>query len=489
MSFARRASVFAFLFAFFWQSAFAQLPDFTGLVESNNAAVVNISTTQKVAHSAEQEQRAEGPEGPEGVPFDDFLKRYFGEGGAGPQIPGFPPGLQQAPGGEPPAESMSLGSGFIISSDGYVITNHHVIKDADEVVVRLQDRRELTAKIIGSDKRSDIALIKLEATNLPVVRLGSSESLKVGEWVLAIGSPFGFDHSATAGIVSAKGRSLPSDNYVPFIQTDVAINPGNSGGPLFNLNGEVVGVNSQIYSRTGGFMGLSFAIPIDVAMTVVEQLKTQGKVTRGWLGVQIQDVTRELAESFGMKKAQGALVAKVMPDSPASAAGLQPGDIIEAFNDRDIPTSSALPPMVGATKIGEVAVLRIVRQGKPQRIEIKIGQLPDEDQLAQQGGGKDSADGGQLARFNVQIVTPTDSQRAQLDLPKTGGALITGVKPGPAADAGIRPGDLILRVQDQVIRDAKHLEDVVKTLPKDKSVALLVHRRGGSQFLALKLKD
>ena len=480
----RRAIVFAFLLFFFWHPAFAQLPDFTALVESNNAAVVNISTTQKVAQAPARGQLPEGLDLPEGVPFDDLLRRYFGEGG-GPQMPGVP----QDPGAESPSEAMSLGSGFIISPDGFLITNHHVIKDAEEVVVRLQDRRELTAKIIGSDKRSDIALLKLEATNLPVVRLGSSESLRVGEWVLAIGSPFGFDHSATAGIVSAKGRSLPSDNYIPFIQTDVAINPGNSGGPLFNLNGEVIGVNSQIYSRTGGFMGLSFAIPIDVAMTVVEQLKTKGKVSRGWLGVQIQDVTRELAESFGMKKPQGALVAKVMPNGPAAAAGLQPGDIIEAFNGHEIATSSALPPLVGSTKIGEMATLKVVRKGKSQNIEIKIGQLPDEDQLAKAGGDGEAETGGLLPRFNVHIATPTDAQRAQLDLPKTGGALVTGVKQGPASDAGIQPGDCILRVQDQEIRDAKHLEDVVKTLPKDKSVALLVHRRGGSQFLALKLKD
>ncbi|MEY4685510.1 MAG: hypothetical protein RLZ25_1969 [Pseudomonadota bacterium] len=485
----RRALALASFLLFFCQLALAQLPDFTGLVERNNAAVVNISTTQKVAQPHGQMQAPEGLELPEGVPFDDLLRRYFGEGG--PQMPGAPgiPGMPQGPGGgEPPAESMSLGSGFILSSDGYVITNHHVVKDAEEVVVRLQDRRELVAKIIGSDKRSDIALLKLEAKDLPVVKLGSSESLKVGEWVLAIGSPFGFDHSATAGIVSAKGRSLPSDNYVPFIQTDVAINPGNSGGPLFNLQGEVIGVNSQIYSRTGGFMGLSFAIPIDVAMGVVEQLKAGGKVSRGWLGVQIQDVTRELAESFGMKKPQGALVARVLPNSPAQAAGLQPGDIIEAFNDREIPISSALPPMVGATKIGETATLRVVRQGKTQNIQIKIGMLPDEDQLAQKDP-KEEAQGGLLPRINVQAATPTDAQRAQLELPKTGGALVTGVKPGPAADAGIRPGDVILSIQDQTIRDAKHLEEVVKALPKDKSVALLVHRRGGSQFLALKLKD
>ncbi len=466
------------LFAPFGQ---AQLPDFTALVEQNNAAVVNISTTQKVAANDLQPQLPEGMEIPEGTPFDDLLRRYFGEG-----VPGMPGG-PGGPGGEP-SESKSLGSGFIISPDGYIITNHHVIKDADEVVVRLQDRRELVARIVGSDKRSDIALLKVEARELPVVKLGSSEDLKVGEWVLAIGSPFGFDHSVTAGIVSAKGRSLPSDNYVPFIQTDVAINPGNSGGPLFNLDGEVVGVNSQIYSRTGGFMGLSFAIPMDVAMQVVEQLKSQGKVSRGWLGVQIQDVTRELAESFGMKKPQGALVAKILPKSPAETAGLQIGDIIEAFNGREIESSAALPPMVGATKIGETAKLKVLRQGKSMEVPIKIGMLPDEEPQAA-GGAEESGAGNKVERLNVTLADLTDAQREQLELPKTGGALITGVKPGPAAEAGIRRGDVILRVQDQPVRDAKHLADLVNGLPKGKTVAVLVQRRAGSQFLAIKLKD
>lgn len=460
----------------------AQLPDFTGLVEQNNAAVVNISTTQKLASRELQPQIPEGMEIPEGTPFDELLKRYFGEGGPG--SPGGPPG----PGGEEPDEGgKSLGSGFIISPDGYVITNHHVIKDADEVVVRLQDRRELVAKIVGSDKRSDIALLKLEAKDLPVVKLGSSEELKVGEWVLAIGSPFGFDHSVTAGIVSAKGRSLPSDNYIPFIQTDVAINPGNSGGPLFNLEGDVVGVNSQIYSRTGGFMGLSFAIPIDVAMQVVEQLKSQGKVSRGWLGVQIQDVTRELAESFGMKKPQGALVSRILPKSPAEAAGLQIGDIIEEFNGREIESSAALPPMVGTTKIGQMAKLKVLRQGRSLEIPIKIGMLPDDEPVT--AGREEPSLGDTLNRLNVAVADPTTEQREQLELPKTGGVLITGVKPGPAAEAGIRRGDVILRIQELAVRDVKHLKEIVSGLPRGKTVAVLVQRRGGSQFLAIKLKD
>ena len=469
----------------------AQLPDFTGLVEQNNAAVVNISTTQK---APEPSAAIEGPDGlqiPEGMPLDELLKRYFGGAIPGmPGGPGVPPGA--APGAPPaePGEAKSLGSGFILSQDGYIVTNHHVVRDAEEVVVKLQDRRELVAKIVGSDKRSDIALLKVDAQNLPVVRIGSVDNLKVGEWVLAIGSPFGFDHSATAGIVSAKGRSLPSDNYVPFIQTDVAINPGNSGGPLFNLDGQVIGVNSQIYSRTGGFMGLSFAIPIDVAVQVVDQLKANGKVSRGWLGVQIQDVTRELAESFGMKKPQGALVAKVLPKGPAEAAGLQIGDIIESFNGKEISTSSALPPLVGATKIGESANLKVLRQGKSLEMQVKIGQLPDDEGPSKSKAESDEPNlGAKLERLGVQVNDPTEAQRKELELPKAGGALIVAVKAGPAAEAGIRPGDLILRIQDQTIKDARQFEEIIKGLPSGKTIALLVQRRGGTQFIPLKLKD
>jgi serine protease Do len=327
--------------------------------------------------------------------------------------------------------------------------------------------------------------LKIDATSLPVLNIGSSENLKVGSWVLAIGSPFGFDHSVTAGIVSAKGRSLPSDNYVPFIQTDVAINPGNSGGPLFNMEGQVVGVNSQIYSRTGGSMGISFAIPIEVAMKVVDQLKTSGHVSRGWLGVQIQDVTRELAESFGMKKPQGALVSKILPKSPAEAAGLQIGDIITDYNKQELVSSSALPPMVGSTKIGENATLTVIRQGQTKDIQVKIGILPDEDETI---ASTPEVGGKEVDRLGLSVSSLTAEQREQLEV-KQNGVLVQNVKPGSAMDAGIRRGDVILRIQDQVIKDVKQFNDVVKGLPKGKSIAMLVQRRGGSQFLALKLKD
>ena len=450
-----------------------ELPDFTGLVEKNNTAVVNISTSQKIS-ATERPQLPEGLDIPEGTPLDDFFKHYFGEGGPG------------GPGeGGQPSEVKSLGSGFVISPDGYVLTNQHVVKDADEIVVRLQDRRELVAKVVGSDKRSDIALLKIDASNLPVLNIGSSENLKVGSWVLAIGSPFGFDHSVTAGIVSAKGRSLPSDNYVPFIQTDVAINPGNSGGPLFNMDGQVVGVNSQIYSRTGGSMGISFAIPIEVAMKVVEQLKTSGHVSRGWLGVQIQDVTRELAESFGMKKPQGALVSKVLPKSPAEAAGLQIGDIITDCNKQEIVSSATLPPLVGNAKIGETANLTLIRQGQTKEVQVKIGILPDDDEAvasAPEPGGKE------VDRLGLSVSSLTAEQREQLEV-KSNGVLVQDVKPGAAMDGGIRRGDVILRIQDQAVKDVKQFNDIVKGLPKGKSIAMLVQRRGGSQFLALKLKD
>jgi serine protease Do len=367
------------------------------------------------------------------------------------------------------------------------VTNHHVVKGADEIIVRLQDRRELVAKLVGSDKRSDIALLKIDATDLPTVRLGSSESLKVGEWVLAIGSPFGFEHSATAGIVSAKGRSLPSDNYVPFIQTDVAINPGNSGGPLFNLNGEVVGVNSQIYSRTGGFMGLSFAIPTEVATQVVAQLKSEGRVSRGWLGVNIQDVNHELAESFGMKKPQGALVAKVLPKSPAEDAGVQVGDVIIAYNGSEINSSSALPPMVGITKIGEKATLKLIRDGAVKEVQIKIGALATDDEEPVLSKGQ--SEGQSIARLGVRVANLTSEMRSQLDLPKFG-VVVTDVAPrSPAFEAGLRRGDVIQRIQDQPVKDIAHLGEIVKGLAKGRTVAVLLLRSGNSLFLPMKIKD
>ncbi|HFD12285.1 MAG TPA: DegQ family serine endoprotease [Crenotrichaceae bacterium] len=452
------------------QSAFAQLPDFTQLVKQHAAAVVNVSTTQKipdpVASGDEQLQL------PEGAPLDEFFRRFFG-----------------GPGGKAPAprrNAKSLGSGFIISDDGYMITNHHVVKDADTIIVRLQDRRELEAEVIGSDKRSDIALLKIDADDLPTVKIGSSSDLEVGEWVVAIGSPFGFDHSVTAGIVSAKGRSLPSDSYVPFIQTDVAINPGNSGGPLFNMNGEVVGVNSQIYSRTGGFMGLSFSVPMDVAMKVVEQLKSTGHVKRGWLGVQIQDVSRELAESFGMDKPEGALVSKVIKNSPAQKSGLQVGDVIIEYNGKNVPTSSTLPAMVGVTSIGKSIPVTVIRQGRKQSLTVKIGELTDDIAEASLQDLDDSV--VKVDRMGITVSEVPEDMRTQLQIPD-GGAMINQVKSGPAADSGLRRGDVILQIQYKDVEGPKQLKKLINAVDTDRPVAILVQRGNHPLYLAIKLND
>jgi serine protease Do len=467
----KRVIYCVFLMAVSNQTVFAQLPDFTGMVKTNGVAVVNISTTQKARPAAKGMPKGQ-QQMPEGIPpeMEELFKHFFNnpEGGGGGEF-----------GGE---DTQSLGSGFIISQDGYLLTNHHVVKDADEIIVKFSDRRELVAKLVGSDARTDIALLKVQATDLPVVSIGSPNELKVGEWVLAIGSPFGFEQSVTAGIVSAKGRSLPGGNYVPFIQTDVAINPGNSGGPLFNMDGKVVGINSQIYSRTGGFMGLSFAIPMDVVMNVVQQIKTSGKAAHGWLGVQIQDVTRQLAESFGMKKPQGALVSKIIPNSPAEKAGLQIGDIITEFNSQPIETSADLPPMVGMTPINGEGKLTIIRQGDTKTIEFKVGLLPDQEAKAPLY----KVEAKPTNRLGISVADITAEQRESLENIKSG-VLVQGVESGIAADAGIQSGDVVLRIQNNVIRDVNEFDKIVKNLPVGKSVAVLIQRRGSPVFLALKI--
>lgn len=454
------------------KSAQAQLPDFTELVEKTGEAVVNISTTQKVKTGSVMQlpEGIEIPELPEGSPFGDLFKHFFG-----------------APGGDgvpQEREAQSLGSGFIISGDGYILTNNHVIKDADEVFVRLEDRRELKAKVIGTDERSDVALLKIEASDLPVAKIGKSKDLRVGEWVLAIGSPFGFDRSATAGIVSAKGRALPRENYVPFIQTDVAINPGNSGGPLFNLDGEVVGVNSQIYSRTGGYMGLSFSIPIEVAMDVAQQLKEHGRVSRGWLGVLIQDVTLELAESFGMSKPQGALIAQVIPDSPAARGKFMVGDIIVNFNGQDIDRSSSLPPIVGSTPVGKKVPVKVIRNGSKKNLSITLGELPEEGQKV---ASAEAAQATQDNRLGIKVADLSEDQRKELDL--SAGVLVESVGEGAAGDSGIVEGDIILQLNNVEVNSVGEFEEITANLPVGKSVAILVQRRGGPIFLALKVPE
>lgn len=448
----------------------ADLPDFTQLVEQASPAVVNISTTQKLPDRKVNQQMPDL----EGLP--PMLREFF-ERGMPPQ--------QRSPRGDRQREAQSLGSGFIISPDGYILTNNHVIADADEILVRLADRSEMKAKLIGTDPRSDVALLKIEGKDLPVLKLGKSQDLKAGQWVVAIGSPFGFDHTVTQGIVSAVGRSLPNENYVPFIQTDVPINPGNSGGPLFNLNGEVVGINSQIYTRSGGFMGVSFAIPIDVAMDVSNQLKSGGKVSRGWLGVVIQEVNKDLAESFGLEKPAGALVAQIQDDGPAAKGGLQVGDVILSMNGQPIVMSADLPHLVGALKAGAKANLEVIREGKRKNVELTVGAIPDEDKAldALPKSGTESTSN----RLGVSVGELTAEQKKTYDL--KGGVVIKEVLDGPAALIGLQPGDVITHLNNQAIGSTKEFADIAKALPKNRSVSMRVLRQGRASFITFKLAE
>lgn len=444
----------------------ANLPDFTELVEEHAPVVVNISTVSKAAPA-------------NGIPFQgqldqvpEFFRHFFG-------APYQDPEQNQ----EQPQERQSMGSGFVVSEDGYVLTNNHVIEGADEIFVRFNDRRELKAELVGFDKRSDLAVLKVEGEDLPVAKLGKSKNLKVGEWVFAIGSPFGFDYTVTAGIVSAKGRSLPNENYVPFIQTDVAINPGNSGGPLFNMDGEVVGINSQIYTRSGGFMGVSFAIPMDVAMEVVDQLKGQGYVSRGWLGVLIQEVSKELAESFGLDKPYGALVAQVVPDSPAAKAGLKVGDIIIKYEGQEINLSAQLPHYVGRTKVGEEAELTVVRDGDKKNIDVLIGELPTNSTVPVR---PEKAATSKTNRLGVLVKELDDAALKESGL--SGGVQVLQVKQGAASRAGIRQGDIIAKLNNEAFASVKEFEELVEDLPAEKAIPILIIRDGNPSFLVLKIE-
>jgi serine protease Do len=409
--------------------------------------------------------------------FDELIKRFFGEGGGEGE-------------GELPFDfdSNARGSGFIMSVDGFVVTNHHVVAGADEIIVKLNDQREFTAELVGSDKRSDIALLKIEADDLPVVKMGNSDKIAVGEWVLAIGSPFGFESSATSGIISATGRNLPSDSYVPFIQTDVAINPGNSGGPLFNLEGEVIGINSQIYSRSGGFMGLSFAIPVNMAMNVIEQLKSGKKVKRGWIGVYIQEVNRDLARSFGMLTPSGALVAQVMEGGPSEGT-LQAGDVIIGFNGQPVRSASSLPTMVGMTSAGQKVPLTVMRDKKRVKIELTIGELPGEDELAGLGskdaaGEEEAADSA--SALGMEFTDLDEQTRDETNL--TRGILVVKVSNGAAQRAGIQAGDVISLIDNRQIDSAGQFAGLVSDLPEGETIAVLVHRDGNARFMALKVE-
>ena len=449
----------------------AALPEFTQIVDDAKDSVVNISTKTK-ARKSKSSQHPSIPDLPEGSPFGDLFEKFFN---------------YENP-GEAQRDSQSLGSGFIISKDGYILTNHHVIDGADEVVVRLANREEYVATIVGSDKASDIAVLKVDAKKLPVLKFGDSDSLKVGEWVLAIGSPFGFDHSVTAGIVSAIGRSLPSDNYVPFIQTDVAINPGNSGGPLFNLDGEVIGINSQIYSRTGGFMGLSFAIPIEMAVDVANQIKDKGSVSRGWLGVLIQEVTRELAESFGMDNPQGALVAKVLDDSPAEEAGLQVGDVIVEFNGKKVMRSSSLPPLVGRSAIGKDAKVTIIRNRSREQIKVRIAELPTSMTKASFSPEPDEDKPLEKSALGMSVIELPESVKKKLKIQS--GVVVTEIdEKGSAREAGIQKGDIITMIDNHGVESVEDFDAITDDLKVGKSVALLVQRRSGPVFLAIRPED
>ena len=428
------------------------LPDIATLAEQNGPAVVNIKVSQ-IAKAA-----VELPDELKNSPFGEFFRRFSPQGPQGS------------------APTRGEGSGFIVSAEGIVLTNAHVVADASKVTVRLTDGREFEAKVAGVDKRTDIAVLRIDAKNLPTVKIGNPANTRVGDWVVAIGSPYGFENSVTAGIVSAKSRALPEENYVPFLQTDAAVNPGNSGGPLFNLAGEVIGVNSQIYSRTGGYQGLSFAIPIDVAMQVGNQLAATGRVSRARLGVTVQEVDRAIAESFGLDKPEGALVSNVEKDAPAARGGIEAGDVILKFNNQAIANSRDLPRLVGAAKPGSKAELEVWRKGRVEHLSVKLGEL-SEPKVAAAADAK--ADGGKLG-LAVRPLTAEEKRQADV----ASGMLVEGVN-GPAERAGLQPGDLILSLNGKPVNSIEELRGLVGK--GGKSVALLVQREGGRRFIAVPL--
>jgi len=453
--------VFAFLLLVAPVTAAAQLPDFTELVEKQGPAVVNISTTQSVRNPL----LPQAPNLQEDDPFYEFFRRFI------PQ-----PGPREF-------QSQSLGSGFIISQDGYILTNAHVVEAAEEITVKLNDKREFKAKVIGADRRTDVALIKIDASGLPAVRFGDPGKLRVGEWVLAIGSPFGFENTVTAGIVSAKGRSLPQETYVPFIQTDVAVNPGNSGGPLFNLKGEVVGINSQIYSRTGGFMGLSFAIPIDVANDIAQQLRTGGKVTRGRIGVVIQPLSKELADGFGLPRTQGALVNSVEKGGPADKAGVEAGDVILRFDGKTVASSEDLPRIVGATRPGAKVTMQIWRNKSTRDVQVVVAEMQD-DRAARQSrrGGKPPA--AMPSQFGLTLSDLSDAQKSELKV--SGGVLVENVQ-GAGQRAGVRRGDVILAINNQDVKSVEQFNQMMSQFDKGRIVALLVRRGANSLYIPFRV--
>lgn len=446
------------------------LPDFSALVEQVGPAVVNISTTQRLTRG---NSGASGEDPFAGDPFYDFLRRF------GVPVPGMPGG--GGGGGRAPEQiQQGVGSGFIVSADGFVLTNAHVVDGATEVTVRLTDKREFKAKVVGVDKRTDVALLKIDATGLPAVRTGDAERAKVGEWVVAMGSPFGFENTVTAGIISAKARRLPDENYVPFLQTDVAINPGNSGGPLFNLAGEVIGINSQIYSRSGGFMGISFAIPIDVAMKVKDQLQKYGKVSRGRLGVAIQGLDADLAQNFGLDKPGGALVSSVEPSSPAEKAGLQPGDVVLGVNGQKVDNSADLPRIIGEQKPGTVVRLSVWRDRKAREVNVTLGEQAGEKVAAM--GSPDKKNPSASGKLGVTGRALTAQEAARLGVP--GGVVVESVN-GPSAKAGLQPGDAIVGVNNQAITSIDQFRRLIESAGS--RFALLVQRGNSRIFVPLRM--
>jgi serine protease Do len=440
------------------------LPDFSGLVERFGPAVVNVQVVEK-----RTEAQLRGPQGMSpNDPFFEFFRRF--------QQPGQPgqPGPRGAP---PPARGE--GSGFIISPDGYILTNAHVVSGASEVTVRFVDRREFKAKVLGADTRTDVAVIKIEANNLPIVRIGDPEKLKPGQWVVAIGSPFGMENSVTAGIVSATARSLPGDPYVPFIQTDVAVNPGNSGGPLFNMDGEVIGINSQIYSQTGGYMGLSFAIPIDVANNVRDQLVKTGKVSRGKIGVTIQPVNAQFAESFGLDRPRGALIGAVEKDGPADKAGLKAGDVITSVNGKTIERDTEVPSLVSSIKPGGEAKIEVWRQRSTKRFDVKVAELQESG--TQVAGGSAAPENSSQLGLAVRPLQPQEKSQVE-----TEGTLVVEDVSGPAAEAGVRPGDIVIGVNGTPVRSVAELQSAAKK--SGKTVALLIQRGEQQIFIPVRVE-
>ncbi|MGV3569277.1 MAG: DegQ family serine endoprotease [Ramlibacter sp.] len=461
------------------------LPDFSELVDQVGPAVVNIRTTERARQVA-------GATGPGGAPMDEemqeFFRRFFGVPMPGtPGTPGAPGPRSPRPGPRGGGEEETprgVGSGFILTADGFVMTNAHVVEGAEEVIVTLTDKREFKARIVGTDKRTDVAVVKIEASGLPHVRVGDVSKLKVGEWVMAIGSPFGLDNTVTAGIVSAKGRD--TGDYLPFIQTDVAINPGNSGGPLINMRGEVIGINSQIYSRSGGFMGISFAIPMDEATRVAEQLRTTGRVSRGRIGVQIDQVTRDVAESIGLGRPQGALVRSVEAGSPAAAAGIEPGDIITKFNGQQIDRATDLPRLVGNTKPGSKVNMTVFRRGGQRDLGVTIAEIEPEKPVVRRTSAQEEAKPkASPAAQSVGLVVSelTDAQKREAKV--KGGVKVDAATEG-AQRAGIREGDIIVAIGNTEVSSVREFDAAIAKLDKSKPIPVLLRRGELASYLLIR---